>query len=180
MPFFYTQQFFSGIYTGREKAVYANALAEFIQRDFARPFFTQKLYGWLTISFGFSASSPEAFYDLWFSTWDKRVSFVEHLVNYKSVGLAEYTLGDVEKRLQIWLREGNVLENVKILAGRESRYDRVRTLASAATSRVSTEQEIYFAVGHARLAVESEVGVRLEAERLREIAKDLIRQNTQE
>jgi hypothetical protein len=99
--------------TAKDKADFANYFAAFVKSGFPQSGFTKKFYTRLSRTFGHIAYYNQGgFWDRFFTSISGKVNFIEKSVNYHCYGFSNFTYSDVERALQLWLVENNVLTNM--------------------------------------------------------------------
>jgi len=111
--------------TPEDKAKFANLLITFVKEGCKSTNVTKKLYGQLSQCFGHIAHyNAEGFYEVWFSTAEKRVKWLEYVLTFKHYGDPACTYSDVEAAFIGWLRmQEDMLHGFRELA-RLERKDR--------------------------------------------------------
>ena len=96
--------------TAKDKAKFANHFADFVLKGCPESKFPKWFYEQLRMCFGHIAEyNKEGFYEVWFSTLEKRVRFVNHCLVFPCYGQPEHTYCDVERVLIDWLKGSIVL-----------------------------------------------------------------------
>jgi len=86
------------------KARFANHFVRFVEGGFKRTVFPYWFYTRLSMCFGHIAHyNSGGFYDVWFSSPERRQRFLAHAMAYGCYGQPEFTYCDVEKALGRWL-----------------------------------------------------------------------------
>jgi hypothetical protein len=112
--------------TSADKKVFARKFVDFIKTGFLPHKFTKSFYTQLSMTFEHIAHYNQAgFYSVWFSSPASRVEFIKHTLACRCSGYPEYTFSDVEKVLQKWIKEENVLGSLVSKATEEARYSAV-------------------------------------------------------
>lgn len=93
-----------------KKAAFAKTFIKFVQSDFAKSTFTKTFYVRLSMTFGHIAHyNQHGFYEEFFPTTEGKVRFLRQTLAHSCHGDAAWTYSDVERALQAWLRENDVL-----------------------------------------------------------------------
>jgi hypothetical protein len=96
--------------TGDKKAAFAKQFIRFVQSDFARSKFPKAFYQRLSMTFGHIAHFNEhGFFETYFTTTEGKVRFLRMTLAHPCYGDPAWTYSDVERALQEWLREHEVL-----------------------------------------------------------------------
>lgn len=96
--------------TGDKKAAFAKQFIRFVQSDFARSKFPKTFYQRLSMCFGHIAHfNQHGFFETFFTTTEGKVRFLRMTLAHPCYGDPSYTYCDVERALQTWLRENDVL-----------------------------------------------------------------------
>ena len=99
--------------TAEEKQRFAYHFVLFVESDFSFNKFPKWFYQRLSNCFGNIARYDiNGFYQSWFSNYERKVDFIVNCLNYKCYGDPSFSYPDVEKELQNWLVENNILENL--------------------------------------------------------------------
>jgi hypothetical protein len=119
--------------TIEDKEKFANHFKKFVLSDFERSKFPKWFYNRLSITFGMIAHyNQEGFYDTFFDCNGRKVHFLKRILDYPCYGDSDYTFSDVEKYLQEWVRDNEILnkyiEVVKqeINLSEHAEYERLR------------------------------------------------------
>jgi hypothetical protein len=116
--------------TAEDKAKFANQFVKFVTSGFKQSLFTKAFYRRLSMTFGHIAHYNQyGFWDVFFTNVNDKVSFIEQTLRHPCYGQAEWTYCDVERALQTWLLENNVLRNVMQEAHEEQTASDLATLA---------------------------------------------------
>lgn len=103
--------------TADEKAKFVNEAIRFFTAECPRSLFTKLLYKHFSLHAGHIAHfNRDGFYDVWFESAGKRFEFVERIVN--PIAWMSFAPGwrDVERALQIWFREADLLQKLQLQA----------------------------------------------------------------
>lgn len=96
--------------TADKKAAFAKQFINFVQSDFAQTKFPKTFYQRLSMTFGHIAHYNQGgFYVTFFTTTQDKVRFLRMTLAHPCHGDPTYTYSDVERALQRWLRENDVL-----------------------------------------------------------------------
>ncbi|MBS1722487.1 MAG: hypothetical protein JSS66_05710 [Armatimonadetes bacterium] len=91
--------------TAEEKAAWANKLAAFVLSGFHESKWTKPVYNRLMNTFGHIAHyNINGFWDEWFCTPQRCMSWVRHTLEANIYGDPTYTYCDVERAFQKWLQ----------------------------------------------------------------------------
>jgi hypothetical protein len=94
----------------KKKAQFAKTFIKFVQADFPRRQFTKAFYRRLSLTFGNIAHYDVfSFYDHFFLSTLGKVRFLRQTLQWPCYGDPAFTYSDVEKALQSWLVQNNVL-----------------------------------------------------------------------
>ena len=97
--------------TAQDKVRFAQQFVRFVQSDFAAKQFTDRFYRRLSNTFAHIAHYNRAgFWDEFFTTTADKVRFLEQTLQHPCYGDPSWTYSDVERALQQWLHESDVLE----------------------------------------------------------------------
>jgi hypothetical protein len=108
--------------TAEDKARFGNTFLHFVESDFARSLFAEKLYSRLSNCFSHIAHyNCSQFYHEWFSSLAAQVRFLEHTLRFPCYGDPQYTFSDVEKEIQRELRNRNYLAQYQLRLAEEER-----------------------------------------------------------
>lgn len=109
------------------KADFAKRFAGFVQSDFSEMEFSEILYVRLALSFGLLAQyNRNGFFETHFSTIERKVSFLRTILAHPCCGDPTLTYSDVERALQCWLRQAEILEAYEHRLAQESKANRAR------------------------------------------------------
>ena len=127
--------------TADKKAAFAKQFIKFVQSDFARSKFPKAFYQRLSMTFGHIAHfNQHSFFETFFSTIEGKVRFLRMTLAHPCYGDPAWTYSDVERALQTWLRENDVL----------ARYeDRLAEETEAAERAVLARLQAKYGVGPA-------------------------------
>lgn len=93
-----------------KKANFAKQFIRFVQSDFANAKFPQTFYRRLSMTFGHIAHfNQHGFFETFFTTTEDKVRFLRMTLAHPCYGDPAWTYSDVERALQTWLRENDVL-----------------------------------------------------------------------
>lgn len=93
-----------------KKAAFAKQFIKFVQADFARAKFPKTFYQRLSMTFGHIAHfNQNGFFETFFTTTEGKVRFLRMTLAHSCCGDPAWTYSDVERALQSWLRENDVL-----------------------------------------------------------------------
>jgi hypothetical protein len=107
--------------TSEEKAKFANALCEFIARDFPERLFTKSLYSRLSNTFGHIAHYDcSGFWRTYFTCTADKLQFLSDTITWWPVGQPDHTFCDVERQVLIRLRHCNLLASYKQIVAAET------------------------------------------------------------
>lgn len=116
--------------TAEDKAKFANQFVSFVSSGFKQSKFTKAFYRRLSNTFGHIAHYNQyGFWDTFFTNINDKVVFIEQSLSHPCYGDAAWTYSDVERVLQTWLRENNVLSNLRDEANEEQTASELATLA---------------------------------------------------
>ncbi|MEI7684842.1 MAG: hypothetical protein WCL32_07420 [Planctomycetota bacterium] len=97
-----------------KKAVFARQFIKFVQSDFSSRQFPKTFYQRLSMTFGHIAHyNQDGFFDEFFVTTEGKVRFLRQTLQHPCYGDPTFTYSDVERALQVWLREGNFLSKLE-------------------------------------------------------------------
>ena len=108
---FASQQFSPTKWEGSDKkAKFAEQFIRFVESDFAKSQFPHSFYVRLALCFGHIAHYNQGgFYEEFFTTTKDKVRFLRQALRHPCWGDTAYTFSDVERALQAWLHQNNVL-----------------------------------------------------------------------
>lgn len=93
-----------------KKVTFARQFIRFVESDFARSQFPQMFYLRLALAFGHIAHYNQiGFFETFFTTTKDKVRFLEKTLQHPCWGDPTYTYSDVEKALQKWLVQNDIL-----------------------------------------------------------------------
>jgi len=96
--------------TADKKAAFARQFIKFVQSDFAKSTFPKAFYQRLSMTFGHIAHyNLHGFFETFFTTTQDKVRFLRQTLAHTCYGDPAWTYSDVERALQTWLRENDVL-----------------------------------------------------------------------
>jgi len=100
--------------TQEDKARFANTYREFVLRGFPRKYFAAWFYKRLSMTFGHIAHYDiHGFWDEFFTSTAGKVEFLTTTINHPCFGDPGYTYSDVEKEIQKWLKEDDILNRYR-------------------------------------------------------------------
>jgi hypothetical protein len=104
--------------TADDKAKMANKLTKFILNGFQQVSFTRKMYTRLSTMFGHIAEyNIQGFYTVWFEDDAACLKWVENAMRGGVLGFIvgdpAWTWSDVERALQKWLSDNQILEQIR-------------------------------------------------------------------
>ena len=95
---------------GQTKAIFARQFVKFVKSDFAQRLFSQAFYRRLSMTFGHIAHfNRQGFFETFFTTTQDKVRFFRMTLAHPCFGDPAFTYSDVERALQSWLRETEIL-----------------------------------------------------------------------
>ena len=113
-----------------QKQKFAKQFIKFVESDFNRNKFPKWFYDTLHNTFGHIAHyNKNGFYNHFFSNLQDKLHFIEYTLTRNIYGDPEYTYSDVEKYLQTWLTDNNVLEYYKMLRKKQIEKNELEQLA---------------------------------------------------
>lgn len=113
-----------------DKAWFANQFVKFVSSGFKQFYFTKRFYNRLNSTFGHIAHySQFGFWDVFFTNTSDKVSFLRQTLEHPCYGSPDYTYCDVERAIQGWLQENNVLANLIEESAEEQTALELATLA---------------------------------------------------
>jgi hypothetical protein len=113
-----------------DKARFAKQFIRFVQSDFAKSLFPKTFYVRLSMTFGHIAHfNQHGFYETFFGTTQDKVRFLRVTLQHPCYGDPAWTFSDVEKALQAWLRENDVLAKYENRLAQEQEADERAVLA---------------------------------------------------
>lgn len=93
-----------------KKATFAKQFIRFVESDFARSKFPKTFYQRLSMTFSMIAHfNQHGFFETFFTTTEGKVRFLRMTLAHPCYGDPAWTYSDVERALQTWLRENDVL-----------------------------------------------------------------------
>jgi hypothetical protein len=93
-----------------KKANFARQFIRFVEADFARAKFAHTFYLRLSLTFSHIAHYNQGgFYETFFTTTADKVRFLRMTLAHPCYGDPTYTYSDVERALQSWLHQNDVL-----------------------------------------------------------------------
>jgi hypothetical protein len=108
--------------TAEDKARFGNTFLHFVESDFARSIFAEKLYSRLSKCFSHIAYyNCSQFYEEWFSSLSAQVRFLEHTLRFPCYGDPEFAFSDVEREIQREVRNRNYLARYQLRLAEEQR-----------------------------------------------------------
>ena len=127
--------------TADKKAAFARQFIKFVQSDFARSKFPKAFYQRLSMTFSHIAHfNQHGFFETFFTTTENKVRFLRMTLAHPCYGDPAWTYSDVERALQTWLRENDVLAKYKTRLAAET---------EAAERAVLTRLQAKYGVGPA-------------------------------
>ena len=107
--------------TAEEKARMTNKLTKFILNGFQEKSFTKEMYKRLSTMFGHIAEYDiKGFYAVWFKDDAACLRWAENVIRGGVLGFVvgdpAWTWSDVEKTLQHWMRENQIVEQIQSIA----------------------------------------------------------------
>lgn len=103
--------------TAANKAEFANHLMRFLENGCPFSLFSRRFYNRLKNTFGHNAHyDRHGFYSEWFSTHKLRYAFLEHLLAWPCWGDPAFTFSDVERAIQLFLRNSTLIERYRLAA----------------------------------------------------------------
>jgi hypothetical protein len=94
----------------KKKARFAKTFIRLVEADFPRRQFTKAFYHRLVLAFGHIAHFDRwGFFDTFFTTTEGKVRFLRLTLQWPSYGDPAFTYSDVEKAIQSWLLQNDVL-----------------------------------------------------------------------
>jgi hypothetical protein len=94
----------------KKKSQFAKTFIRFAEADFPRRQFTKSFYHRLALTFGHIAHYDVfGFYDHFFTSTAGKVRFLRQTLQWPCYGDPAFTYSDVERALQSWLAQNNVL-----------------------------------------------------------------------
>ena len=110
--------------TAEDKAGMANKLTKFILNGFQPDAFTKELYKRLSSMFGHIAEyNLHGFYTVWFADDEACVRWVQNALRGGVLGFVvgdpAWTWSDVEKALQGWLADNQIIEQIRNLGSED-------------------------------------------------------------
>lgn len=113
-----------------DKAKFANHFVDFVKSGFSQSKFHKWFYNRLHMTFGMIAHYDQGgFFATYFEDDQGKVDFIQECLRYHCWGDVTYTYSDVEKALQVWLRENSILEKLQQERNRMVEYNERRLLA---------------------------------------------------
>lgn len=116
--------------TADKKAIFGKQFIKFVQSDFARSKFPKTFYQRLSMTFGHIAHFNQGgFFETFFTTTEGKVRFLSMTLAHPCYGDPAWTYSDVERALQTWLREHDVLARYEARLTEETEADERAVLA---------------------------------------------------
>ncbi len=107
--------------SAEDKLKFAHQFVLFIESDFLWTKFPKWFYLKLSNCFSNIAHyNIDGFYDAQFSSLSRRVNFVWNCLDHPCYGDPKFTYSDVERVLQNWLKENNILDKVRAESNKET------------------------------------------------------------
>jgi hypothetical protein len=123
--------------SAEDKARFANHLVRFASSGFVLSLFPDWFYKRLSMCFGHIAHYDRAgFYSTWFQDDAARMRWTENAVEYHAYGDPHYTYCDVERAVQAWLVEANLIRKYQ-----ESVERQIETAERAELARLKAKYE---------------------------------------
>jgi hypothetical protein len=98
--------------TAEDKAKFANQFVKFVQGGFQAKDFPKWFYTRLSMTFGHIAHYDQwGFFNVFFEDAAGKIAFINETLNFPCYGDPRFTYSDVEKAIQIWMRENKILES---------------------------------------------------------------------
>jgi hypothetical protein len=95
---------------GHTKARFARQFVKFVVSDFDERLFSQTFYRRLSMTFGHIAHfNRQGFFETFFTTTADKVRFLRMTLAHACFGDPAFTYSDVERALQGWLRESEIV-----------------------------------------------------------------------
>ena len=92
--------------TAENKEKFVNHFKQFVKKDFPESMFNKSFYNRMSMMRGHIAHYDRGgFWHTWFDTSERRADFLKHWASNPAYGDPEWTWSDVEKVIQIWLKE---------------------------------------------------------------------------
>ena len=106
--------------TAEDKARMASKITKFILNGFQQPAFTKELYKRLSTMFGHIAEYDiHGFYHVWFEDDAACLKWAENAMKGGVLGLVvgdpAWTWSDVEKALQVWMKENQIVQQIRMI-----------------------------------------------------------------
>lgn len=116
--------------TADTKAAFAKHFIKFVQSDFAQIKFPKTFYQRLSMTFGHIAHyNQHGFFETFFTTTEGKVRFLRQTLAHPCWGDPAWTYSDVERALQSWVRENDVLSQYEQRLAQEQEAEERATLA---------------------------------------------------
>ena len=116
--------------SGDKKAAFAKQFIKFVQSDFNMKQFPKTFYTRLSMTFGHIAHfNQHGFYETFFTSTTDKVRFLRQTMQHPCYGDATWTYSDVERALQCWLRENDVLRQYENRNAQEQEAEERAVLA---------------------------------------------------
>lgn len=108
-----------------DKEKFVRHFKRFVETGMKKTLFPKWFYTRLSMTFGHIAHYNQGgFYDYWFSSPEKRLSFLRGILEAHICGDPAYTYSDAERNIQIWLRESGIVEGLEISVRNFQRAER--------------------------------------------------------
>jgi hypothetical protein len=102
--------------TADDKAWFANQFVKFVESGFDQRHFTDRFYRRLSNTFGHIAHYNRlGFWETYFTTPAGRLRFLEIALLHPCYGDPTWTYSDVERAIQVWLRESGTVPKYSAL-----------------------------------------------------------------
>jgi hypothetical protein len=113
-----------------KKAKFAKQFIRFVLSDFSMKQFPKTFYVRLSMTFGHIAHfNQHGFYETFFNTTEGKVRFLRMTLQHPCYGDPAWTYSDVERALQSWLRENDVLAKYENRLAQEQEAEERAVLA---------------------------------------------------
>jgi hypothetical protein len=99
--------------TIEDKEKFFNHFKRFVSKGFKRTMFPKWFYTRLSMTFGHIAHyNIDGFYEVWFSTRERRMDFVCRIIGSCPYGDPAFTYVDVERAIRGWMRQHLLSTNI--------------------------------------------------------------------
>lgn len=113
-----------------KKAAFARQFTKLVEKDFAKSRFPKWFYTRLSMTFGHIAHyNREGFFEEFFTTTEGKVRFLRKTLAHPCYGDPAWTYSDVERVLQEWLLEHDVLSKYESRLAKEQEAEERAVLA---------------------------------------------------